>query len=139
MISSPLLAQSTTTKPAIPNIYILKLPSSETGEIIQYQSPLIYKKWWNEVRICSNTTDVPDTLFDKLKWVSVASDGFMAMGYGPYMGFTYAWDDEIWVLERYKLDERLVKHELLHYLLWNTTPRVYGHSIEFITCNLMKS
>ena len=127
------------TPKVIPNVYILALPSTETGAIAYYQSPLIYKNWWKEVKECSGVSSVSDSLFNSLKWISVDSDGFMAMGHGPYMGYTYAWDNEIWVLERYKTDERLVKHEMLHYLLWNSTPRVLGHPIEFITCNLMKS
>jgi len=129
---SPLVAQT-------PNVYILALPSTETGTIAYYSAPLIYKNWWNEVKKCANITDVPDNFLNRLTWVSVDSDGFMAMGHGPYMGYTYAWDNEIWVLRRYMMDERLIKHEMLHYLLWNTTPRIEGHPIEFITCNLMKS
>lgn len=133
---SSLVAQS---QPTAPNIYIMQLPSTETGNIAYFQAPLIYKNWWTEVKSCAGVTGIPDSLFNTLKWVSVDSDGFMAMGHGPYWGYTYAWDNEIWVLERYKLNERLIKHEMLHYLLWNAPTRIYGHSIEFITCNLMKS
>ena len=133
---SSLVAQS---HPTAPNVYIMQLPSTETGNIAYYSAPSIYKIWWKEVKKCAGVSSVPDSSFNSLKWVSVDSDGFMAMGHGPYMGYTYAWDDEIWVLERYKMDERLIKHEMLHYLLWTAGRRDGYHQIEFITCNLMKS
>lgn len=135
MFPSSLISQTSNT---IPNVYIIEFPSNETGEILQYNAPQIYRNWWNEVKSCSGISGVPDSSFNALKWVSVDSDGFMAMGSGPYIGYTYAWDKEIWVLNRYKLNELLIKHELLHYLLWESGDRNGTHQIEFITCNLIK-
>jgi hypothetical protein len=127
---------SQVTSPQHTLIYELNSQDS-TNPVQRFIALPIYKTWWNEVKLCSNLTSVSDIYFNRLKWFSVNSDGFMAMGHGPFIGYTYAWDDEIWIIKIGMYSERLVKHEMLHYLLWNSNIKTGDHPIEFNNCKLI--
>ena len=140
----PIILSAQQTTPSAPEFdstaKIANIIRENPDEVAAYYSPpSVYFKWWKEVRVCTNTKDVPEKRFYDLKWAHVRADGFLASGRGPYIGYTYAWLNEIWIIDDRVLDKQVVKHEMLHFLLWNQGKVAADHPPIFFKCNLMPS
>jgi hypothetical protein len=86
----------------------------------RFDPPAAYEEWWQEIMSCSHLP-VSKVVRDKVKW-NFVSIPFRLRGYERvgeiYVGYTMAWKNEIYVIFDGITDPHLVKHEMLHYLMY---------------------
>jgi hypothetical protein len=103
----------------------------DTIRVQQYAPPAEYAEWWAAVEKCSGLT----ASAEGWSWIAVPGDGFLVKGRGPFPGYAAVEDHNFLVLRKYVFNESLVKHEMLHAVLW-MNGRGDGHPEEFNTCGL---
>jgi hypothetical protein len=108
-----------------------RLANADTLHVVAYAAPQKYVQWWDEIAHCTGLEFPP---FNPLQgiptgptahdWMYVAADvdAFMVDGEGPFIGYTFVKHAQIWVLAKYAASARLVKHEMIHALM-------YGHGM----------
>jgi hypothetical protein len=108
------------------------------GHIGQFETPEVYESWWQEIMACTNLHVTKHTR-DKVKWMYV-SYPFRLKGSEDipelYIGYTMSFKNQIWVVFDGISNSRLVKHEMLHFLMYHNglTP---GHpEALFNKCNV---
>lgn len=131
-MNAKLLSQTTTD-----TTKIINLGTVGVQLVDEYKPPFIYQVWWNEVKQCGELQSIPDEYFSHLRWHYVTADAFKAFDDGPFLGLTYPILDNIWIASPYLLSSPVIKHEMLHYLLWQSGRFSSSHPIEFFKCNLM--
>lgn len=96
----------------------------------EYKPPAIYNKWWEEIMRCSKLR-APKKDIQSMRWYWVYGRYGFAADKTPilYAGWSSIWTREIYIQERRLLDQKLVMHEMLHFLIWeNAIPIGYdGH------------
>ncbi len=99
----------------------------------QYIAPVQYDSWWDELVLACGC--VPQTTLEALVWHDAPARGFAcpAVEYNANSLCTGQWvsTGDIFIAGRYRLDERVVKHEMLHAML-----RTGGHPALFGRLNL---
>lgn len=103
----------------------------DTVTTYQYAPPQMYSRWWDEVQACSGLSGN----LEGWSWIAVPGDGFLVKGNGPFPGYAAVEDNNILVLVKYVWNDQLVKHEMLHALIWIARKEI-GHPAEFDTCGL---
>lgn len=103
----------------------------DTIRVQLYPAPPEYTKWWAAVERCSGLT----ASMEGWNWIAVPGDGFLVKGRGPFPGYAAVEDHNFLVLRKYIFNESLVKHEMLHAVLW-MNGRGDGHPVEFDLCGL---
>lgn len=99
--------------------------------VTQYEAPAIYGVWFLQVERCSKLAGT----LDGWTWTAVPGDGFLVKGNGPFPGYAAVEHHNYLVLRKYIMNEKLVKHEMLHGLLWQHGQGP-GHPHEFDDCEL---
>jgi hypothetical protein len=87
----------------------------------EFKAPAIYDQWWEEVMACSKLS-APKKDRDSMRFYWVYGDyGFTVEGGTDlYAGWSSIWTRQIFLNVDMLLDRRLVEHEMLHFLLWET-------------------
>jgi hypothetical protein len=121
-IAKWLFSEDSTGKDSIQVVFLPPFPI-----VTKIIPPMIYDKWWKEIMQCSGLT-VPNSLTQNVEFFSVLGKyGFMIEGLdysnGFFGGYTMAWKQQIYLAVDEVLDKKVVKHEMLHFLLYN-----YGNS-----------
>jgi hypothetical protein len=93
-----------------------------------YSAPAQYGPWFHDVLECSGVVH-PHATFPDLSFVSVPGEFFMADGHADRIGYAYVDTKTIYVIASRTLDERVIKHEMLHQILG-----VPGHGPMFALC-----
>ena len=85
----------------------------------RYDPPAVYHTWWLETAECAHR--VPAIAYHDIRWYVVPSEewqGFdCVLGEDGCAGLAHMHDHEIYVAAWFQMDERIVKHEMLHLLL----------------------
>ena len=93
-------------------------PTAPMGAV-QYDPPAIYHVWWLEKAECVSQT--PAVAYHKVRWYVVPSEAWQGfdcvLGEDGCAGLAHMHDREIYLAAWFQMDERIVKHEMLHLLL----------------------
>jgi hypothetical protein len=86
----------------------------------QYVAPVQYDVWWDELVLACGCT--PVTISASIVWRDAPSRGFAcpvgeAMDANTLCVGQWLNSGDIFIATRYRLDERVVKHEMLHAIL----------------------
>lgn len=93
------------------------LQLSRPDSIVQYSPPAIYAIWWQEIADCEGL-DAHANLYHFVQFFEVRGTEFYPQGMSSVLGATFAKDAQIFIASPYIWDESLIKHEMLHALLW---------------------
>lgn len=117
----------------IPRNQIVNIDTLVTN---QYPAPEVYKRWWLEVQNCTGMK--VDLEVSDFGWISVPGAGFILNGNKmPVPAWAAVEKRNVLILDRYLMNERLVKHEMTHLLMWETRKEA-SHTGEFWTrCQLI--
>jgi hypothetical protein len=115
--------------PLSPSLDTVQVNISEPKQVKEYNAPFMYRRWWKEIQSCTGLF-IPTKMTQTVKFFWVAGQLFQVEGTGLYVGYTYAWDNEIYVHKDYVLNEALIKHEMTHILMWHHTKQP-GHPPEY--------
>lgn len=105
-----------------------RLANADTLQVVAYKAPNAYREWWNEIAKCEGLTfppfnplqGIPDgPTADNWMYVAADVDAFMVEGDGPFIGYTFVKTHQIWVLAKYANNQTLVKHEMIHALMYH--------------------
>jgi hypothetical protein len=105
-------------------------------DVTDYDQPPFYDKWWEEISQCSN---LPISVEDrhKVHFKAISGDQFtIGSEKAAFWGFTQYWSNTIYVVLPKLSWEPLIKHEMLHYLMWvnglpvNHNPEIYSRCFE---------
>jgi hypothetical protein len=69
-------------------------------------------------------------------WFAVKGDAFTVEGAGPFAGWTSVQTHGVLLLSKYVMNERLVKHEMLHALMHEKNMKAGHGSGHFEKCGL---
>lgn len=101
--------------------------------IMEIERPEIYHRWWKEIQKCTKLTATDET-FKKTKFVMIRTlTGFVINGKPDnnlFIGYTIPWSNEILLAEPFTSSEKVVKHEMVHLLLWHNG-KPAGHDINY--------
>lgn len=99
-------------------------------------APLYDRLWWT-VQVCSGLTI---TEAERAEWTISAAPGdgfFPPGGRTPAVGYTAVERHNIVVLEKFVVREQLLKHEMLHAIIWENF-HIVGHPMEYFEpCGLL--
>lgn len=102
---------------------------------VAYDSvPAIYNKWWKEIQDCAG---VKGMKLKKIHWFEVHS-----VFYCPIVRYCLGWwkakGQEIFILQNLVREESLIKHEMLHEILWakDIDRKFMNHNEFFKKCGL---
>ena len=122
-----------------------RLANADTLHVLAYKATATYEQWWEEIAKCEGLTFPP---FNPLQgipagptandWMYVAADvdAFMVDGVGPFIGYTFVQHKQIWVLAKYASNASLVKHEMIHALMYHHGMRAGHPSRYFDKCGV---
>ena len=82
-----------------------------------YEKPDQYYEWWREVAECSGY-EVTEAELDSIEFWHVNASTFPAKGISGFIGYAYVEYNQIFVVRAYKNDKKVIKHEMLHFILW---------------------
>ena len=119
LIAAPIHAQDTVRVDSVPSYQ--RVVRDKPNTIIKLtHPPIVFEKWWKEIRNCAGLEkSLPEKPFPYLTWYVMYSDlFFLNNSERPVDGVTYAWHDEILITIPSVASEKIVKHEMLHYQLW---------------------
>lgn len=85
--------------------------------IVAYAQPVIYAVWWQEIAECEGL-DLPPQLARLVKFYEVKAQNFIPVGEQADLGATFPREMQIFLASPYVWNPKLVKHEMLHILLW---------------------
>lgn len=88
----------------------------DTMQLFQYPAPQIYGQWMTEMQHCTGLKSERTITPNDISWISVPGDAFTVHGQGPVPGWTVLEHNNVLLLEKYVMNERLVKHEMAHIL-----------------------
>lgn len=131
---APAAAQLPTGGMLIPRDSIVNV---DTMIVAQYDPPAIYSTWWGEIQSCTKL-HTKLTVHD-FAWIGVPGAGFLIAGHTqPVPGWAAVENRTFLVLVRYVMNERLVKHEMTHALMWESGDSIPSHSQEFwVRCEIL--
>jgi len=102
-----------------------------------YNPPTIYSKWWIETQRCAKRY-VSRAQYNRVTWRYVMADAFVVREGDPkarFVGITSPWHNTITVVLHHVLTERVIKHEMLHFVLYHNG--IAGHdSVAFTNCKV---
>lgn len=83
----------------------------------EYRQKKIYETWWREIAECEGL-ELPGS-YKQVRFFHVNGRAFMPAEYPVWLdGLTYPKIGRIYVATPYIFSEALVKHEMLHWILW---------------------
>jgi predicted SprT family Zn-dependent metalloprotease len=99
--------------------------------------PAVYEKWWKEIMQCSHLY-ISNRVKHKIEFWNVAGSTFaIAQDTSDWLdGVSILWAQKIYLRHDQIGTEKLVKHEMLHMLLWNTSGLMNGHPEVFNKCKV---
>ena len=107
---------------------------------IAYDSiPVIYHQWWKDIQDCAG---VKDLKLNRINWFSVKTTpfyvGFPCPGAYRCFGWWKAKGHEIFIAHYQMLNEFVIKHEMLHEILWDEKieRKFMQHDKLFIKCGV---
>jgi len=108
-----------------------------TNSIAYDSVPIIYNQWWNEI---SNCAKIKDRSLQIIQWFSVPTKSNVT-SFECLTIFCWGWwrmQHEIYIVQGRELDEKLVKHEMLHELLFkrNLFTKDFKHHKLFAKCKV---
>lgn len=115
------------TFPAGTNVY-------DNPVVAEYKAPDIYEKWWQELQECEQMS-ISRPAQDRIHYYYVMGEYFHMDYFHTYrdtsqiIGFANIWLDRLYVIKDGVTREGLVKHEMLHFLMWHNGWQV-GHPRE---------
>lgn len=84
----------------------------------QYDPPVIYRQWWEEVQKCSGLTSTVD-ITTEWSWVQVPGQAFTLPGqHIPFPAYTAAEHHNFFLVEERVMERATVEHEMIHALQW---------------------
>jgi hypothetical protein len=140
LVAAPLQAQWFSRNGAHPEKFQRMGAVDSLPAYWEYGQPKIYAQWWTEIAKCEDLP-LPDSRKD-VRFFEVNGKVFMPAGFMFWLdGATYPASNEIYLTSLYVLDEAVVKHEMLHWLLWDAGFRLKSfHPIEmFETCGIHRT
>lgn len=100
----------------VDTVMVMELPSFP--KVSAYRQPLVYKKWWKEIEACTKLP-IPDEREDVVQFFYVDADEFDYSTLKlPLVGYTAAPLQQIYIVSNSIEDPSVVKHEMLHYLMF---------------------
>jgi hypothetical protein len=127
----PLLAQSDTTKVLIGVDIPIPL-------IRDFSPPPFYEKLWREAMVCTGL-HITEQQIKKVKWTFVTAESFSVAGSQmKFIGYTFVWDSRIILVIDGIDDSRLIKHEMVHYLMWQNGEKADHPPKYYVKCNLLR-
>lgn len=113
-------------------------------QVVAYDSiPVIYNKWWEEICSCAKLK----MTMPAINWFYVEPEpgifGFVCPQKDEGMmrcdGFWKAAGPEIFIIRYKQMDERTIKHEMLHEILWRSKidQRFMSHHKLFKKCKIL--
>ncbi len=103
---------------------------------IRYETPEQYYGWWDEIGTCSEYEVTVEEL-DSIEFFFIRAETFMVNGEVGYIAYAFVHDDQIFIVDSKKDEEYIVKHEMLHFILWwfyDGYSDTGGHPPEFSRC-----
>lgn len=98
----------------------------------QYDPPAEYAAWWTEIQDCTGLHSARRVT--DFAWIAVPAGAFVLTYQGkktyPVIGWAAVEKGNVLVLAKYVHNERLVKHEMVHHLMWEHEQPV-GHPAEY--------
>jgi hypothetical protein len=102
-----------------------------------YKTPHQFFRWWNEVAVCAGYT-APESKLDSIEFWHVNAESFLAEGMPATTAYAYVKYNQIFVITAKMYDEKYIKHEMLHFILyWHRPGYQGGHPIEYEKCDLL--
>jgi len=100
-----------------------------------YEKPDQYYEWWQEVAQCSGY-EVTEAELDSIDFWHVNAPSFIAKGIPGFTGYAYVKLNEIYVIRALKNDKEVIKHEMLHFILWWRKEGYEGGHPEDTNCDM---
>jgi len=101
------------------SVYVAGIPYIK--DIDSYETPLIYNKWWGEVEGCTGLY-IPDTEKNKIKFYYIRAEAFyfnIDTTKTLFDGYTFPMYNKIYVIKGDMLSEKVIKHEMVHILMYH--------------------
>lgn len=106
----------------------------------QYPPPAEYDQWWQEDIACAGPLSIVNNPLQvvvvvpripvwpkDIAWVTIPEPVFRVHGSGPFVGYTDVENMTVIIPDRYIHNRQLVRHEMLHAMLWKMNRADYGH------------
>lgn len=105
---------------------------------VTYVAPAFYRKLWKQAMECTDLW-IPMSQTEKVQWNYVVADAFtMWDNSATYAGYTLRADDRIILIYDGIDDARLIKHEMVHYLMWIRGEQASHPDKYFKKCGLLR-
>jgi hypothetical protein len=124
LAAAPLQAQWFAKDSAHPESFLSMAPVDSLPGYWEYGQPKIYERWWNDIAACESNAmpeagiTLPANHVD-VRFFEVNGRAFMPPAFGFWLdGATYPVLNEIYLASKMVFNEETVKHEMLHWILW---------------------
>lgn len=122
---------------AHPEGFIQMAPVDSLPKFWEYGQPKIYETWWKEIAACEHIK-LPES-HNRVRFFEVNAAAYIPTGFVFWVdGATYPTISEIYLATPYVFSEEVVKHEMLHWIIWADGYRLVDqHPIEmFEICGI---
>jgi hypothetical protein len=131
-----LIAPPDTTVQIEPVRSILVVNVIDTVSVRPYNPPEIYAKWWQEIMQCTGL-HINKKHRESVRWMYVRADGFVINGIPiVYDGYSFVRDNQLMVVFFGVTNEKLVKHEMIHFLMYHNALKAGHPDNLFVKCKV---
>lgn len=116
------------------NIQIVNI--IDTVTVRPFHTPEIYARWWKEIMKCTGLY-INTEHRKSVRWIYVKADAFIFNGYYmPFDGYSLVRDNQLLIVWNGVTNEKLVKHEMIHFLMYHNGIEAGHPDKYFVKCQV---